>query len=573
MNAKIKSWALGLITFVSIFNVRSAWADMALSSDETQACVGSAIVLTLGGADAKDLLMYQVSTDGSTWNDLATGYTRNPRFTTDFEGTCWYRVHNATSNSYSPSLKVTAKTEGCPVSCHQTSTGDYFSGTDFDPLKPETAYNPSTHQGGTGLIPNGVVHYFNEYDVKFNDGGTAGTVRTDIKDYFGVIPYLDKKANIERDAETDTIINSYLTAESPNGKLFTIKFSGNRDWCKPLNRGTYYRYKMRIYFMPNCSKFNDAQNNNAAFRARTGYGTASKDYIDMTIYEDATNTEVGSFTKEAVPNGVTDVYLRDAFSGPYKLGQLYRAEVVYYGQFPYGNNYDNFELMPEFAQFNTCDNMKVAVDYISTEVASVCMDHGAVCLNTATTINAAGFPKGAVYVWEECDKDGNTISELVGTRGEEKISITPKEVGTHYYSVRDANKAEGSAEYVRIYFTVVGKDCDPSFPDEIEGDDKLCIPMSTGAVYEVSPSDASPSVTYHWTLKKGSDVIAEAYPNNLNAKSYFTKAENSDAQYKSVNLQFDDTFDEGDYTLIVQLIKEDMAQGSPVTKTIKVVVK
>ena len=90
---------------------------------------------------------------------------------------------------------------------------------------------------------------------------------------------------------------------------------------------------------------------------------------------------------------------------------VFRIEIVYYGLM-YNPNSNNFVFTPFFEQLSCAT---VAVDYISAEVESVCMDKGAVCVGESESVNAAGFPRDALYLWEIQNSDSSwSVLEING---------------------------------------------------------------------------------------------------------------------------------------------------------------
>ena len=132
---------------------------------------------------------------------------------------------------------------------------------------------------------------------------------------------------------------------------------------------------------------------------RTGFGNDSYNAVEIDMYDDAQNRLLDHKLYEGkgqLPNN----YVGDVFFANSSV-RYFRLEVTMYGQFV--GNQPEFEVIPEFQQWGSCP--KIAVDYISADVENVCLDHGSVCINKSTTINAAGFPRGSTYKWEMQNPD------------------------------------------------------------------------------------------------------------------------------------------------------------------------
>ena len=344
-------YALFIFIFIAVFRLSAA---LSLSSDVKIACPGSAIVLDAGTTTdiTGHYLAYQWSTDKNTWNNCQS-YTVARRIATDMTDNTsvngvWYRVVDMTDESHpaSPEILVERdKSDACAKTCHITSTGDYFSGTDFD---PERGVNTPTPQ-----IPSQIVDFFDENDITFTHNDKSPyTVTTDLSDFYnGQEPSLDGGKH-----------NNYYYVYNQNTKGSTPFFY--RFLCSTY-AGKNYRYTMRFYVMKtqyNCG-------GSAAIKLETGHGNQTTDRGSIVIIDDATGDTIG----HPVINttfGQTNLGLGNA-----PVGKLLRIEVNYYGYFPVDrydpntgkyNGLEYFTLDPYFQQFDGC--FKVAIDYISAEI-------------------------------------------------------------------------------------------------------------------------------------------------------------------------------------------------------------
>ena len=522
-----------VLSLFFLLSLTRAFAAPALQADASVVCPGYAILFTASGfSDPSGIFVWEKSSDKVNWSIFKSTHGElSAAEDMDDVDVEYFRVRDVDYN-YSNVVSVTKSTSSdCGKTCHVTSTGDFFDGTDFDPL----------NSSGTATIPDGVVQFFSENNLIFENGGVSNyTVTTSVKDYLGKNPSLD----------TDEMNNAYYVVDEPNGRTFNIKFPASE------NVGKYYRFIIRMYIKLKAG-CDQCQSN--ALLTRTGHGCQTYDALSTEIYDDDTNELLGSMLFDNCDPRLN--------IGSYYCGRdashLYRIEATYYGKFPDNTNgLQYFSFYTEFQQMNCA---LIAVDYISAEIESVCMTSGSVCVGTSTTVNAKGFPKDAVYVWEEETSSGvwstMTYGGLTLSGSEYKaVNIPVTAVGKKHYRVRDANTD------VTVDFYVTGKDCNPVQIDTIVGADKICAPGSE--TYEVQPSDASESVSYIWKLYN---------PNGqeINDKTVIYEAADRGVQ---INVRIPDdavNYPTGTYKLTVQTLKTNSigitdAVGNILTKEIQV---
>jgi hypothetical protein len=527
-----------------------AEAAISLTSDASTVCPGSALVLTASGTTTGAWLNYFVSTDGGlTWTAIST--TKATTCVDDMPsvtGTVEYKVVDGNNNE-SATVTVTAATSNCSKECHQTSTGDFYSGTDFNPKDTNAA--PSTW-----TVPNGVESYFSNDGVTLSPAATGKyKVTNNIGSFFNstnpVIPSLDKNSTSNYYmALTDNSMSPWTEITIPNNAP-----------------GKHYRYNMRFYLYPDkdasgncaCSQWSGDEH----FIVRTGIGTTTTDIMQISAYDDATGALINSIS--VTNNGTPSIRLKELipdFVNNKGCGKLYRFEFTFYGTFP--TTMSGSELQYKSVNYNFtlesggCPNTsKVAIDYISSEVQSVCLTHGAVCVGSNTTVNAAGFAKNAHYTWES-SVDGVTWTSVADGTDEKSLSIDVKWLGTKKFRVYDANEPS-----IIIPFTITGKDCAPAKLESVTGPATVCAPASTTA-YTLTPVDANIQVSYDWKLTNsaGDDVTKQVTINYV------------DTRHSGVSsIEFPETLPTGTYTLSVQLVKETANVGDPVTTNILVVTK
>ncbi len=353
---------------------------------------------------------------------------------------------------------VIKQKENCRIKdCHQTTTGDYYGGTDFN-----LQYGYSSVDWGS-TPPRGLEEYFSEQGIQFH--GMRGDIKSQAD--LGIPLHIDDSLNVNPNN------NFYVfKTDGGYGENFTIEF--------PIDQfmNTDYRFFMRFYLIlpagVNCEIDTEGK-----MYARTNHGVTTEDLMDIEIYNDLTNRKIASQSIPFNGNEVTYYKFGQVLSNNYVSGQLnvFRFEMTYYGHFPYTINREkkNWGFVPFFQQFPRCGT--IAVDYISAEAVGACMDPSIACVGDYAEVHAAGFPKDAHYQWKKY-KDGTYQTEVPWERDEiiytndaqgnpEHASIKLLEKGVFYYSLSDGKNV--------VKFALGGKICGSLVPPPIEGNPNVCI--------------------------------------------------------------------------------------------------
>lgn len=429
--------------------------------------------------------------------------------------------------NFSSNVITITRETNCPPGCHTSTTGDYIQGTDFDP-KDDKNHNPR--------VPKDVEDYFGENHISFNNNRYEN---------YQVLPGLNANfGGLQPSKDKDSKATNYyynFNGTPGNATPFVLGFP------KELYHGKNYTYVMRLYVLPKpgCDQWSTA-----SIQARTGHGTVTDDYMEVTMYNDRTQENLGTAI-HGMEGGRAIFYFTDIMTSQelQNCKDLLRVELTFYGKFP-DNQQENLTFTPMFENLQ-CGY--VAIDYISAQAASICMDKGAVCVGNTTTINAAGFPRDAVYNWEEYDPDTNEWTPLV-IKGEtqigphlNKLVLPVRKLGVSKYRMWNSNIAAGEEpEYFE--FTVVGKECQPDCPKIIVGSTKICAPSSEPVNYLASPENSSDLFPYKWeffdpTGKKVTDknIIDYTYP----------------GQTYGVSVRFPEgtEFMEGNYKMTLKMLK------------------
>lgn len=548
------------------------------------ACPGEAIVLTAKGFDGgEDLIEFYADVDGKT-KLFDAGLYRNATATGVYDMTSspvTFYAKGQKTGKQTQKVTVSLNSE-CQNVCQLSSSGDYISGTDFNiPLDNLKFTDPNKPYSETAAGKQGEIESrFNDYKVDFrikdcSANGGKSYITNDVESYLKYLP----KAN------SSQYSNFYwIAANSGFNELnctpFDYEFQmydGNEDYWN----NKYYRLAIKVYIVKG-SGCNECKN--AKFKLETGSGSQgvfvdNADHMDVVVYDDKTDEVLARPKLEGGSFGY--VYLSDDLCKTSMENRLLRLEIRSYGKFHLQNRQESIRLSPRFEQLGC---MKVAVDYISAEMMSVCMQKSAPCVGDLLPVVAAGFPHGANYVWEKKTDNGSWVTLRVDgfeMKGEDKreIQIPVERLGKQRYRVYDSktvNKGSGlSSEYIE--FDVVGRNCDPVQPTDIEGAETFCVPNEMK--YKVSPVDPREGVTYTWSLKDPNGKVyytdhfkLEGFPEEYGDVKY-------DGRGAEVALNFKREIPDGEYVLTVQPVQteslaggdtETHEAGEPISKKIKI---
>lgn len=572
MNSVLKFWIRICMVFALITAQVADLYAQTLTADENSACPGSPIVLSASGfsSDVRAVDFYRSPVERDEWKPIGTNShpDRNGVFLfVDDMGSTAVRYRAVPQDgSRIPVGPVTISlSTDCALTCHETSTGDYFNGTDFNVIGGGTK-GPVTVPGNQINDDSKIESFFSDYDVVFKktDGCGYGEVSNDFGHYFG---------DLKPKADSSQYSNYYWFS---NGKdLNCNPFEYTFKMYGPTKRDTvwderYYRMVMRTYLVksPGCSNCSSASVKLETNEGSNGNFYQNADHADLMLYDDKTGVLLGT---ESTSKSFDYVYLKDLLCKPELDGKLLRMEIHFYGKFSLMNKNPNstFTMKPRFEQIG-CMNM--AIDYVSAEIMSVCMDNSAACLGNSVSVVAAGFPFNSKYTWEVKNTSTNQWEALtiegfsLEQMNTNKLSIPVEVVGKKQYRVYDKNTLGVSSDY--IYFEITGKDCEPIQPSDIEGPaNPFCIPNSKAdGTFSVSPMDANPRVRYSWTFTTPSGTTFGS------DKLQFSGGEfESGDRGGSVFLLLDGNAEEGEYTVTVQPIKttvdgDEELTGTPISK-------
>lgn len=480
--------------------------------ESTTACPGNPIVLQAAGFDTDVTTVdFYRSKNGGAFEVVGSAIGADGVFVyVDDMGDTNYSYYAKAGGKQSNVVTVNQAPENeCATACHQSSTGDYFNGTDFNP-KGGSQTTSNTIDGSLINDPDGDVEsYFDDYDVIFkNEGCGQGKISNDFQAFFGDFkPKADSTGKYSNYYWFSNGQDISCTPFSYSFKMYGSPINNVKDTVWDMS---YYRMTLRAYIKKKSNCTSDCSN--ATLILETGSGSQGNfyqnaDHADVFLYDDQTGKLIG---KKSANNSFAHLSLSDLLCKSELNDRLLRLDVHFYGKFDLMNKNDNtyFTLKPKFNQWGSCFEM--AVDYVSAEMQSVCMDNSAACIDDYVTVVAAGFPYGSEYIWEVYNKETKTWESLKTSNGntipttENKVSIRVTDLGKKAYRVYDKNTVNSSSEYMNFYLT--GKNCKPILPGKIVGERTVCFdPTDTDAIGEkfyVEPRDGNPNVSYTWKLTK-----------------------------------------------------------------------
>lgn len=438
-------------------------AKLSSSCDVMSACPGEPVAFELENVvDNKDFVyMYEwsKSKNGVIWEDnrkLTVPSKTYMMWENDLSVKLVAHASFEGTEVYSHEFDFTVnQRRDCKIkSCHLTTTGEYYGGTDFNLEYGATSVDWST------IPPRGLEEYFSEQNIEFQ-GIVPGKIMN--QEQLGVPLHIDDSLKVNPN-------NNFYVYDAPNDQFFAIRFP---RWRFEQNR---YRFTMRFYMIIPANKSCE-MNSTMRMIARTGHGITTQDLMDIKIYDDQTNKKFFDRKIQASTSVVTECVFGDAIAAQYRAGVLnvFRFEMVYYGYLP-SNTIAYYEFFPEFGQFPECS--RVAIDYISAEAEGACLDPSIACIDSISVVHASGFASEADYKWtkySDCNytnvvpwQPGEVEYVLDEYNHKEQAHIKLLDKGVFYYTLSDNNTS--------IQFSLGGQVCGSAFGPGIDGDPNVCIP-------------------------------------------------------------------------------------------------
>ena len=238
------------------------------------ACAGDPLYFSVNTFAATDTLQWYYSKDGSSWHKykLTTHnscvFDEMPSDISYQQGGDYYfsvyveKLNKPETASNVASVKLL--TTNCNETvCRQTSTGDYYFGTDFD---------PTSGSYGQDYSGNNVIDYFPEGVIL--ETGMAAKIIDDNMLVNSPRDYNNNKFAFPNKPHQSKGNNSYIAYDASNGYLFQLKYD-NR-----IFKGKAYSMLIRVYFY----KPSNCDQNKFNFKLEGSYGnqvTRQKVYRNM----------------------------------------------------------------------------------------------------------------------------------------------------------------------------------------------------------------------------------------------------------------------------------------------------
>ena len=436
----------------------------------TEACPKDPVgfeLIGLGETEYQTAYEWFTATDDSEWKPVGTLIVPSNIFQMP-EGTLHVRLiahalDKEGNEVYNRefSYTVNQKAECLIKDCHQTTTGEYHGGTDFNYVYGATSID------WTKQPPTGLEEFFSEQGIHFESKG--GTIMSQAE--LGIPLYIDSVRGVN--PNNNFYVQRPSNGQGINDEFFGIIFDTDKF------AGKTYNFTMRLYII--IPEGGCEIKDGFKIQARTGHGTVSTDYLVVDVYDDATNTQLAHAERER-GSDVAKYDLNEVVGNDYRINKrgkaaIYRLEMIYYGYMPIQPGLAAYSFYPRMEQFPSCAT--VAVDYISAEVPSVCMAPRITCVGDVITVNAAGFARQSTYEWKKYydgtyhieqpwnEEKGEIEYELDTYGNKQRAYIKMIDKGVSYYTLSTPTDA--------IRFALGGKICGSALGPGIDGDSSMCI--------------------------------------------------------------------------------------------------
>ena len=445
-------------------------AAVLFASGVTEACPKDPVgfeLIGLGETEYQTAYEWFTATDDSEWKPVGTLIVPSNIFQMP-EGTLHVRLiahalDKEGNEVYNRefSYTVNQKAECLIKDCHQTTTGEYHGGTDFNYVYGATSID------WTKQPPTGLEEFFSEQGIHFESKGGTIMSQADL----GIPLYIDSVRGVN--PNNNFYVQRPSNGQGVNDEFFGIIFDTDKF------AGKTYNFTMRLYII--IPEGGCEIKDGFKIQARTGHGTVSTDYLVVDVYDDATNTLLAHAERER-GNDVAKYDLNEVVGNDYRINKrgkaaIYRLEMIYYGYMPIQPGLAAYSFYPRMEQFPSCAT--VAVDYISAEVPSVCMAPRITCVGDVITVNAAGFARQSTYEWKKYydgtyhieqpwnEEKGEIEYELDTYGNKQRAYIKMIDKGVSYYTL--------STPTDTIRFALGGKICGSALGPGIDGDSSMCI--------------------------------------------------------------------------------------------------
>ena len=466
------------------------------------ACVGDPVFFTVDTYTAKDTLQWWISSNGSSWEKYKL--TANKSLTVNempshdlYVSVTKMGVNHSSS---SPSKRVRLQTEHCNSTvCRQTSTGEFFFGSDCDPKN-----------GQTGIVfhgsnnSNNIVEYFPD-DVTIYS-----------RDNFEGIIYNGKQLKSQ----------GFFSDSVPGGEAnYFFKFDPKENNIRPFElqfksyQGKSFSILMRYYVEWTCGNHSDGTPHNSDpidIKLEGTYGSqVANQCLNINIKE--VGGEFQTYTK--CESNQPEIRIP---GGRFTKGKLYVVDVIFDGVFT--TDQANNTLQPRL-NINGENCYHIAMDFISFENQQVCVTPRSVCAGNTILVNTAGFKYNTAFIWKKESSPGsNNFVEIPSSevsyedKNRKQANILIKNPGEYKYRVVDASNSK-----FYVDFTLIGEDCENILGPQITGEGKLCKDKTAlEQSYTLKETESltwlTGTVSYKWKLLDPTNADVSSYLSYSNGK-------------------------------------------------------
>ncbi|MBR5972306.1 MAG: hypothetical protein IK017_06620, partial [Paludibacteraceae bacterium] len=466
------------------------------------ACVGDPVFFTVDTYTAKDTLQWWISSNGSSWEKYKL--TANKSLTVNempshdlYVSVTKMGVNHSSS---SPSKRVRLQTEHCNSTvCRQTSTGEFFFGSDCDPKN-----------GQTGIVfhgsnnSNNIVEYFPD-DVTIYS-----------RDNFEGIIYNGKQLKSQ----------GFFSDSVPGGEAnYFFKFDPKENNIRPFElqfksyQGKSFSILMRYYVEWTCGNHSDGTPHNSDpidIKLEGTYGSqVANQCLNINIKE--VGGEFQTYTK--CESNQPEIRIP---GGRFTKGKLYVVDVIFDGVFT--TDQANNTLQPRL-NINGENCYHIAMDFISFENQQVCVTPRSVCAGNTILVNTAGFKYNTAFIWKKESSPGsNNFVEIPSSevsyedKNRKQANILIKNPGEYKYRVVDASNSK-----FYVDFTLIGEDCENILGPQITGERKLCKDKTAlEQSYTLKETESltwlTGTVSYKWKLLDPTNADVSSYLSYSNGK-------------------------------------------------------
>ncbi len=469
------------------------------------ACVGDPVFFTVDTYTAKDTLQWWISSNGSSWEKYKLTVNKSLTVNEMPSHDLYISVTKmgVSHSSNSPSKKVKLQDDNCNSTiCRQTSTGEFFFGSDCDPKSGKSGSKFHGEANGT----NNIVEYFPSDVIIESRDGFEGTI------YNG------------KELRNSGFFSDSVPGDEAN---YFFRFDPSKNNIRPFElkfksyQGKSFSILMRYYIEWTCDIVNGEKKESSAMdiKLEGTYGSqVANQCLNINI------KEVGGEFQNYNKCGTNQPEITIP-AGRFQYGKLYVVDVIFDGIFI--TDQANNTLQPRL-NLNGENCYHIAMDFISFENQQVCVTPRSVCAGNPITVSTAGFKYNTAFVWKKEVSPGRfdviPSSEVTyDDKNKKTANITIKNPGEYKYRVEDASNHNFYVE-----FTLIGEDCENILGPQITGEKDLCKEKNKALeqTYTLKETDAltwlTGTLSFKWSLFDPTGADVSSYLSYSNGKKNAT---------------------------------------------------